>query len=162
MALAGPPRSHENGAAAKAIFTPVPRREILRTSPFGCSANFGFTQFSEVRRTSERCALRRKDPSPILAPPCSGRLSDDLAVLDQAGVGPISYPDVVVLVGPLQESLAKVSSSRCPPLGSKPAYTCIYMRRKGIQPFACSAEHGACGAQSGSGAITGPLIAELP
>src|SRR5215218_6677988 len=33
MALAGPPRNHENGAAAKAIFTPVPRRFILRTSP---------------------------------------------------------------------------------------------------------------------------------
>src|SRR5215203_1545324 len=32
------------------------------------------------------------------------RLSDDLAVLDQVGVSPISYPDVVVLVGPLQES----------------------------------------------------------
>src|SRR5215211_1891895 len=31
------------------------------------------------------------------------RLSHDLAVLDQVGVGPIPYPDVVVLVGPLQE-----------------------------------------------------------
>jgi hypothetical protein len=33
MALARPPRSHENGAAAKAIFTPVPGRSVLRTSP---------------------------------------------------------------------------------------------------------------------------------
>src|SRR5215203_6388650 len=32
------------------------------------------------------------------------RLSHDLAVLDQVGVGPIPYPDVLVLVGPLQES----------------------------------------------------------
>src|SRR5215213_7067279 len=32
------------------------------------------------------------------------RLSDDLASLDQVGVGPIPYPDVVVLVGPFQES----------------------------------------------------------
>src|SRR5215203_267842 len=32
------------------------------------------------------------------------RLSDDLAVLDQVRVGPIPYPDVVVLVGPFQES----------------------------------------------------------
>src|SRR5215211_6996909 len=31
------------------------------------------------------------------------RLSDDLAVLDQVRVGPIPYPDVLVLVGPLQE-----------------------------------------------------------
>src|SRR5215203_3508760 len=31
------------------------------------------------------------------------RLSDDLAVLDQVGVGPIPYPDVLVLVGPLQK-----------------------------------------------------------
>jgi|SRR5215212_3841863 len=29
MALAGPPRNHENGAAAKAIFTPVLRGKIL-------------------------------------------------------------------------------------------------------------------------------------
>jgi hypothetical protein len=40
------------------------------------------------------------------------RLSHDLSVLDQVGVGPMPYPDVVVLVGSLQESLAKVSSSR--------------------------------------------------
>src|SRR5215212_4604306 len=32
------------------------------------------------------------------------RLSHDLASLDQVGVGPIPYPDVIVLVGPLQES----------------------------------------------------------
>ena len=32
MALAGPPRNHENGAAAKAIFTPVRRISIPRTS----------------------------------------------------------------------------------------------------------------------------------
>jgi hypothetical protein len=32
MALGGPPRSHENGAAAKAIFTPVRGIGILRTS----------------------------------------------------------------------------------------------------------------------------------
>src|SRR5829696_9741211 len=32
------------------------------------------------------------------------RLSHDLALLDQIGVGPIPYPDVLVLVGPLQES----------------------------------------------------------
>src|SRR5829696_8308180 len=32
------------------------------------------------------------------------RLSHDLAVLDQVGVGPIPYPDVLVLVGPFQES----------------------------------------------------------
>src|SRR5215208_2265004 len=33
MALVGPRRNHENGVAAKAIFTPVPRRWILGTSP---------------------------------------------------------------------------------------------------------------------------------
>jgi hypothetical protein len=38
MALAGPPRNHENGAAAEAIFTPVPSRSILRTSPVMTSA----------------------------------------------------------------------------------------------------------------------------
>jgi hypothetical protein len=81
-------------------------------------------------------------------------LSDDLAVADQVGVCPIPYPDVLVLVGSLQESLAKVSSSRLE--------TGIYMRRKGIQPFACSAKRGARGAQSGLGAIPGPLIAEVP
>jgi hypothetical protein len=31
MALAGQPRNHENGAAAKAIFTPVRRISIPRT-----------------------------------------------------------------------------------------------------------------------------------
>src|SRR4051795_7552266 len=31
------------------------------------------------------------------------RLSDDLAVLDQVGVGSVPYPDVLVFVGPLQE-----------------------------------------------------------
>jgi aryl-alcohol dehydrogenase-like predicted oxidoreductase len=30
MALAGQPRNHENGAAAKAIFTPVSRRILLQ------------------------------------------------------------------------------------------------------------------------------------
>src|SRR5215208_3466978 len=39
------------------------------------------------------------------------RLSDDLAVLDQVRVGPIPYPDVFVLVGPLQEGHPSVD--RC-------------------------------------------------
>src|SRR5215218_7935104 len=39
------------------------------------------------------------------------RLSHDLAVLDQIGVGPIPYPDVLALVGPLQES--HPSLNRC-------------------------------------------------
>src|ERR671913_2049611 len=34
MALAGPPRSHENGAAAEAVFTPVPGRGLLGSSPY--------------------------------------------------------------------------------------------------------------------------------
>src|SRR5918997_3820274 len=34
MALAGLPRSHENGAAAEAVFTPVPGRGLLGSSPY--------------------------------------------------------------------------------------------------------------------------------
>ena len=35
---------HENG-----LFTGVRGSRILRTSPFGCSAKFTYTEFSEVR-----------------------------------------------------------------------------------------------------------------
>src|ERR671916_299871 len=34
MALAGLPGSHENGAAAEAVFTPVPGRGLLGSSPY--------------------------------------------------------------------------------------------------------------------------------
>src|SRR5215212_2968391 len=56
MALGGPPRSHENGAAAKAIFTPVPRKR----------------EFSEVRsyKRAAVCASQApyRDPHSLARP----------------------------------------------------------------------------------------------
>jgi len=56
MALDGPPRSHENGAAAKAIFTPVPRKR----------------EFSEVRsyKRAAVCASQApyRDPHSLARP----------------------------------------------------------------------------------------------
>src|SRR5919112_1593961 len=49
MTLGGPPRSHENGAAAKAIFTLV--RKVISAKP-----KFRITAFSEALAT-ERCTL---------------------------------------------------------------------------------------------------------
>jgi hypothetical protein len=122
----------------------------MGTSEKTQNANFAETEFSEVRAGLRKDVLfGQRTLVLFLLRRVVDCLSDDLAVLDHVGVGPIPYPDVVVLVGPLQESLAKVTSSRLE--------TGIYMRRKGIQPFACSAKRGARGAQSGSGAITGPL-----
>src|ERR671921_116895 len=45
----------------------------------------------------------RRTPVLFLLHGVVDRLGDDLASLDQVGVGPIPYPDFVVLVGPLQE-----------------------------------------------------------
>ena len=55
--------------AARRIFSQRPGTGFLGRRH---SANFAVTEFSEVRRASERCALRPKDSSAIFAPPCSG------------------------------------------------------------------------------------------
>src|SRR5919112_4302007 len=47
-------------------------------------ANFRFTEFYEVRRASQRCALRPKDSSAIFAPPCSGS-SEQRSCLPRSG-----------------------------------------------------------------------------
>src|SRR5215212_5503953 len=88
-----------------------------------CSPNFVCEEFSELRlyrvlrswtsalRGSPKFAGPRKDVPfgrrtlvLFLLHRVVDRLSHDLAFLDQVGIGPIPYPDVVVLVGPLQES----------------------------------------------------------
>src|SRR5919112_4019860 len=70
-------------------------REILRTSPKRRSTKFAGPRKDGLfgRRTLVLFLLHR----------VVDRLSHDLAVLDQVGVGPIPYPNVLVLVGPLQE-----------------------------------------------------------
>src|ERR671912_497891 len=52
MALAGPPRSHVNGAAAEAIFTPVRGSSILRTSPIRSSRKLGCLADVPIRKDS--------------------------------------------------------------------------------------------------------------
>src|SRR5215211_744661 len=77
-------------------FTEARIREVLRTSALRSSKKFAGPR-KDVLFGQETLVL-------FLLHRVVDRLSHDLAVLDQVGVGPIPYPDVVVLVGPLQES----------------------------------------------------------
>src|SRR5829696_2113265 len=56
------------------------------------------------RKFSKLAALRRIPLALSLLDRVVDCLSDDLAVLDQVGVSAVPHPDVVVLIGPLQES----------------------------------------------------------
>jgi hypothetical protein len=58
MAGQGPPRRRENGAAAEAIFTPVPRRCILRTPPVESSRKFATTSDPQATAKITLCAMR--------------------------------------------------------------------------------------------------------
>src|SRR5215216_637556 len=54
MALAGPPRNHEIGAAAKAIFTPVRGRGILRSSHAASPGGFRVGATAALLRSGAR------------------------------------------------------------------------------------------------------------
>src|SRR5215208_4687064 len=76
-------------------FTEARIREVLRTSALRSSKKFAGPR-KDVLFGQETLVL-------FLLHRVVDRLSHDLAVLDQVGVSPIPYPDVVVLVDPLQE-----------------------------------------------------------
>jgi hypothetical protein len=63
MALARPPRNHENGDAAKAIFILVPRREILR-SPHVLMPHL--SKDEQRRRVAELVAQEKGEECPEL------------------------------------------------------------------------------------------------
>jgi hypothetical protein len=68
MALAGPPRNHENGAAAKAIFTPVPGKK--RNSPkFTVASNRSDAAVStRQQHAGTPSASKRSDLVAVVAP----------------------------------------------------------------------------------------------
>ena len=97
MALAGPPRNHENGAAPKTMFTPVPGRDVV-----------GFSLSSRTARSRTR--IRRETledgigDAPLEAPQ---RLLAGFALRDLLAVVP-SAPSVRVYLALIAGLLAPV------------------------------------------------------
>jgi pyrrolidone-carboxylate peptidase len=77
MALAGPPRSRENGAAKEAIFTPVPVRNVQDALyPSGHPCRF------ESSATRIRCHKNAKHPELMFRARLTGEVSEvELALI---------------------------------------------------------------------------------